>query len=176
MIVVEENTDVGGHSTISGGVIHLGGGTSIQKKFGIVDSADREMGSETAVRGRGKRILLYGRNARGTGSQADAQCVSEGTDVTGCPAGDRHEVQHVRGHGKDPDLNKPAPKYKIQTPPFYAAWATPILHDTYTGLRVNERFQVIDVFGEVIPSFYRVTAKPILAGLYHEYRLEPLAT
>ena len=25
--------------------------------------------------------------------------------------------------GKDPDFGKPAPKYKIQTPPFYAAWS-----------------------------------------------------
>ena len=56
--------------------------------------------------------------------------------------------------GEDPDFKKPAPKYKIQTPPFYAAWATPILHDTYAGLRVNEKFQVIDVFGKVIPGFY----------------------
>ncbi len=56
--------------------------------------------------------------------------------------------------GQDPDFNKPAPKYKIQTPPFYAAWATPILHDTYAGLRVNEKFQVMDVFGHPIPGFY----------------------
>jgi len=56
--------------------------------------------------------------------------------------------------GKDPDFNKPTPRYKIQTPPFYAAWATPILHDTYAGLRVNEKYQVIDVFGKIIPSFY----------------------
>ena len=56
--------------------------------------------------------------------------------------------------GKDPEFNKPTPKYKIQTPPFYAAWATPILHDTYAGLRVNGKFQVIDVFGKVIPSLY----------------------
>jgi succinate dehydrogenase/fumarate reductase flavoprotein subunit len=56
--------------------------------------------------------------------------------------------------GADRDFNKPTPKYKIQTPPFYAAWATPILHDCYTGLRVNGRFQVIDVFGHVIPGFY----------------------
>ena len=52
--------------------------------------------------------------------------------------------------GSDPDFGKPTPRYKIQTPPFYAAWATPILHDTYAGLRVNEKFQVIDVFGNVI--------------------------
>ncbi len=56
--------------------------------------------------------------------------------------------------GEDPDFKKPTPKYKIQKPPFYAAWATPILHDTYAGLRVNEKFQVIDVFGKVIPGFY----------------------
>lgn len=56
--------------------------------------------------------------------------------------------------GKDPDFGKPAPKYKIQKPPFHAAWATPILHDTYAGLRVNGKFQVIDVFGKVIPGFY----------------------
>lgn len=56
--------------------------------------------------------------------------------------------------GSDPDFKKPTPKYKIQTPPFYAAWATPILHDTYAGIRVNEKFQVLDVFGEVIPGFY----------------------
>ena len=31
--------------------------------------------------------------------------------------------------GKDADFGKPAPKYKIQTPPFYAAWATPVVHD-----------------------------------------------
>jgi hypothetical protein len=56
--------------------------------------------------------------------------------------------------GKDPDFGKPTPRYKIQKPPFHAAWATPILHDTYAGLRVNGKFQVVDVFGEVIPSFY----------------------
>ena len=56
--------------------------------------------------------------------------------------------------GMDPDHGKPAPKYKIQRPPFYAAWATPILHDTYAGLRVNDRFQVLDIIGNVIPGFY----------------------
>lgn len=56
--------------------------------------------------------------------------------------------------GEDPDFGKPAPRYKIQKPPFYAAWATPILHDTYAGLRVNGKFQVLDVFGAAIPGFY----------------------
>jgi hypothetical protein len=31
--------------------------------------------------------------------------------------------------GKDADFGKPTPKYKIQTAPFYAAWAVPVMHD-----------------------------------------------
>jgi FAD binding domain-containing protein len=56
--------------------------------------------------------------------------------------------------GKDPEFKKPTPQYKIQKPPFYAAWATPILHDTYTGLRVNGKWQAMDIFGKPIPGFY----------------------
>lgn len=56
--------------------------------------------------------------------------------------------------GADADFGKPSPKYKIQTPPFHAAWATPIIHDCMTGLRINERCQVVDIFGSVIPGFY----------------------
>lgn len=56
--------------------------------------------------------------------------------------------------GKDADFDKPTPKYKIQTPPFYAAWATPVLHDCRSGLRVNARNQVQDLNGEVIPGLY----------------------
>ena len=39
--------------------------------------------------------------------------------------------------GEDTDFGKPTPRYKIATPPFYAAWATPVLHDTRAGLRIN---------------------------------------
>ncbi len=56
--------------------------------------------------------------------------------------------------GKDADFDKPSPKYKIQTPPFYAAWATPVIHDSRAGLRVNARNQVQDLNGEVIPGLY----------------------
>jgi hypothetical protein len=56
--------------------------------------------------------------------------------------------------GRDPDFGKPKPQYKIQTPPFSAAWATPILHDTYAALRVNGKWQVMDISGNVIPGFY----------------------
>ena len=56
--------------------------------------------------------------------------------------------------GVDADFKKPKPMYKIERPTFYAAWATPILHDSLTGLRVNTDQQVIDIFGQVIPGLY----------------------
>lgn len=56
--------------------------------------------------------------------------------------------------GEDVDFGKPAPQYKIQTPPFYAAWATPVVHDTRAGLRINASCQVIDMNGRVIPGLY----------------------
>jgi urocanate reductase len=56
--------------------------------------------------------------------------------------------------GVDADFKKPTPMYKIEKPPFYAAWATPILHDTLTGLRTNTHGEVVDIRGEVIPGLY----------------------
>ena len=38
--------------------------------------------------------------------------------------------------GTDEDFGKPKPLHKIATPPFYAAWATPVVHDTRAGLRI----------------------------------------
>src|SRR5258708_17942433 len=40
VIVVDQNYDIGGHAIESGGNIALGGGTSLQKKYGINDSPD----------------------------------------------------------------------------------------------------------------------------------------
>src|SRR5215472_7466962 len=40
VILVEVEKDIGGHAIISGGNIPLGGGTSVQKKYGIADSPD----------------------------------------------------------------------------------------------------------------------------------------
>jgi urocanate reductase len=56
--------------------------------------------------------------------------------------------------GRDEDFKKPSPAHKIQTPPFYAAWSTPILHDTLAGIRVNARYQVVDHHAQVIPGLY----------------------
>ena len=56
--------------------------------------------------------------------------------------------------GEDEDFDKPTPRYTIQRPPFYAAWSTPILHDSLTGLRTNTKAQVVDTRGQIIPGLY----------------------
>ena len=56
--------------------------------------------------------------------------------------------------GADTDFKKKTPQFKIEKPPFYAAWATPILHDTLTGLRTDVNSRVIDTRGEVIQGLY----------------------
>ena len=56
--------------------------------------------------------------------------------------------------GVDSDFDKPTPLHPIAKPPFYAAWSTPILHDSLTGLRTDTNAQVIDIRGETIPGLY----------------------
>lgn len=56
--------------------------------------------------------------------------------------------------GKDPEFGRPKLPFTIDKPPFYAAWATPILHDALAGLRINTRCEVIDIRGRVIPGLY----------------------
>jgi predicted oxidoreductase len=56
--------------------------------------------------------------------------------------------------GSDPEFKKTRPRYRIEKPPFYAAWATPILHDSLCGLRTNAKAQVLDYEGKVIPGLF----------------------
>jgi len=56
--------------------------------------------------------------------------------------------------GVDTDFGKPKPLYKIAKPPFYAAWATPNVHDTRSGLRINARCEVMDMNAAVIQGLY----------------------
>lgn len=56
--------------------------------------------------------------------------------------------------GRDADFGRPTPKNKIETPPFYAGWFTPYCHDSYAGLRINAKCQVMDWFGKPIPGLY----------------------
>jgi hypothetical protein len=55
--------------------------------------------------------------------------------------------------GVDEDFEKPV-MHRIDTPPYYAAW-TPIgMLDSFGGLRINGKAQVVDRWGEVIPGLY----------------------
>jgi hypothetical protein len=56
--------------------------------------------------------------------------------------------------GVDEDFGKPTPRYRIERAPFYAAWATPVVHDTRAGLRINAQCQVVDMQGQAIPGLY----------------------
>jgi hypothetical protein len=58
--------------------------------------------------------------------------------------------------GSDPDFGRgtDAPMHRIEKPPFYAASLYPVWHDSYGGLRINGRAQVVDMQGEVIPGLF----------------------
>jgi hypothetical protein len=58
--------------------------------------------------------------------------------------------------GADPDFGrgKDAPMHKVDKPPFYAAAICPVWHDSYGGLRINGKGQVLDTQGEVIPGLF----------------------
>jgi hypothetical protein len=58
--------------------------------------------------------------------------------------------------GADPEFERhaDAPMHRIDQPPFYAASIMVIWHDSYGGLRIDERAQVIDLEGKPIPGLY----------------------
>ena len=58
--------------------------------------------------------------------------------------------------GADPEFEREAeaPMHAIATPPFYALSIMVVWHDSYGGLRVNGRQQVVDMQGQVIPGLY----------------------
>src|SRR5262245_4496498 len=54
---------------------------------------------------------------------------------------------------KDEDFEKPV-LHRIGKPPFYAAWVSIRVLDSYGGLRINGKTQVLDTNGKVIPGLY----------------------
>lgn len=73
--------------------------------------------------------------------------------------------------GKDPDFNKPITKVMIplEKGPFYAVAQWPAVHHTMGGIRINEKTQVIDIWGKVIPKFY--AAGEVTGGVHGSNRL-----
>ncbi|HWA18223.1 MAG TPA: FAD-dependent oxidoreductase [Devosia sp.] len=55
--------------------------------------------------------------------------------------------------GKDDEFGKPV-LHKIETGPFYAAIMPVTVNDSYGGLRINGKSQVIDLEGRVIPGLF----------------------
>ncbi|HVZ14540.1 MAG TPA: FAD-binding protein, partial [Bauldia sp.] len=55
--------------------------------------------------------------------------------------------------GKDTDFEKPV-MHRIDKPPFYAAIVPLAVNDSYGGLRINGKCQVIDMQGAPIPGLY----------------------
>ncbi len=56
--------------------------------------------------------------------------------------------------GKDDDWGKTTLVNQIKTGPFYALWAVSNIHDTLAGLRVDEKMQVVDLHGKLIPNLF----------------------
>jgi uncharacterized protein with FMN-binding domain len=56
--------------------------------------------------------------------------------------------------GSGDDWGRTTLEYTIEKGPFYAVWATPTLHDTLAGLRVNGSMQVLDLDGNPIPNLF----------------------
>jgi fumarate reductase flavoprotein subunit len=78
--------------------------------------------------------------------------------------------------GKDPEFNKPiTPKMVSLTEgPYYAVAQWPAVHHTMGGLRINEKAQVIDIWGKPIPKLY--AAGEIAGGVHGSNRLGSNAT
>lgn len=58
--------------------------------------------------------------------------------------------------GEDPDFERgaDAPMHAITKPPFYALSIAVVWHDSYGGLRINGKGQVIDMEGKPIPGLF----------------------
>jgi hypothetical protein len=54
----------------------------------------------------------------------------------------------------DTDFGKTAFTKQINTPPYYAAWSSPVVHDCLTGVKVDGSGHVIDLDENVIPKLY----------------------
>ncbi len=96
--------------------------------------------------------------------------------------------------GKDEEFGRgdDAPMHRLEKPPFYAASVMIVWHDSYGGLRINGKAQVVDLQGQIIPGLYaagessgggnlhglgRAFMSGYLAGtnLHHEPKTQPNA-
>ncbi|UCF72759.1 MAG: FAD-dependent oxidoreductase [Deltaproteobacteria bacterium] len=98
-----------------------------------------------------------------------APTIDELAKLIGVPGdaltGTVHRYNTFVERGQDPDFGKPKRllQHKIEHPPFYAVWISIQVHDTAGGLATNDKSQVLDIYGEVIPGLY--AAGEVAGGL-----------
>jgi urocanate reductase len=56
--------------------------------------------------------------------------------------------------GADADFGRTPLEHPVAEGPFFAAWATPMIHDSLTGLRTDTSCAVLDIDGQPIPGLY----------------------
>ena len=99
------------------------------------------------------RTAISQRGHPGRARRGDPQSLS------GHPHGRRHRRRprwHAQRLCKGRDgwrFRQAQAPYKIQVPPFYAAWARPGARPR-AGLRINAQSQLLDLQGQVIPGLY----------------------
>lgn len=71
--------------------------------------------------------------------------------------------------GKDPEFNKRSLPSTIEQGPFYILKATPAVHHTMGGIRINTQAQVLDTEGKVIEGLY--AAGEVTGGIQGANRL-----
>ena len=79
----------------------------------------------------------------------------------------RASVERYNGFalaGKDPDFGRPAPLVPIKAPPYYIVPSRPAIIETYCGLAINERAQVLDQSGRPIPGLW--AAGEVTGGIH----------
>jgi len=99
VIIVEANSDIGGHAMMSGGSVALGGGTTHQKKYGIEDSPDQVYLENTDP---SHPLTRYN-------DREVVRAFSRVDEIAGCSGGfddskDRHRWRNVCGTRFDCDL------------------------------------------------------------------------
>lgn len=72
-------------------------------------------------------------------------------------------------NGKDPDFGKLVFEMKVLNGPFYACPAKPSIHHTMGGLQINEKAEVINIEGNIIPGLY--AAGEVTGGIHAGNRL-----
>ncbi|MDR3052382.1 MAG: FAD-dependent oxidoreductase [Coriobacteriales bacterium] len=107
------------------------------------------------------------------GYVAKADTIAELAVQMGVPAANLEETINTwNGYvatGADPDFERPGPLYPIAEPPFWAVRWCRMPHDQCTGIRVNQKMQIVDQSFQWIPEggdSVPISEEPVIPHLY----------